>query len=319
MATLITGGTGFMGSFLARHLLETTKEELILFDYYINKKRIEDIETSRKVWVFQGDLSNWSEIVPIFKHNNQIDTIFHFGSLMPPFTEEQTEAAFKVNIQGSFNILECAHLYGVSKVIYASSAAIYSPGIDLPITEKTYREPLTMYGVGKVCTEVLGAFYNRRKNVNFVTLRFPALVGPGRTGAGMTIYANNIVQYPAQGLKAVCNVEPEITIPILYIKDATALLGSLLKQENNSEQVYNLDGFWISAKELAGLVQHEIPDANIEYEPDPELSFLLRFLSMMEGDDRLVRKDLNFKPVYSPEKLVKDFISEVQGNSHYQI
>lgn len=319
MAILITGGTGFMGSFLARHLLETTKEELILFDYFINKKRIKDIETNPRIWIFQGDLSNWSEIVPIFKHDNSIDTIFHFGSLMPPFTEEQTETAFRVNIQGSFNILECASLYGVSKVIYASSAAIYSPGLDLPITEKSYREPLTMYGVGKVCTEVMGVYYNRRKNVDFVTFRFPALIGPGRTGAGMTIYANNIVQYPAQGLKAVSNVEPEITIPILYIKDATSLLGSVLKQESISEQAYNLDGFWISAKGLADIVQHEIPEAEIEYEPDPELSFLLKFLSMMKGDDKLVQKDLNFKPVYTPIKLVKDFISEVQGNQHYQI
>ncbi|MFX1283779.1 MAG: NAD-dependent epimerase/dehydratase family protein [Promethearchaeota archaeon] len=319
MTTLITGGTGFIGSFLARHLTETTNEELILYDYIINEKRIKDLKDNSRVLIIQGDLSNWSELKSCFDSHQPIENIFHFGSLMPPHTETKTEDAFRVNIQGTFNILECASLFSTSNVYYSSSAAIYSPGVDLPITEKTYREPLTMYGVGKVCSEVLGTFYHRRKNVNFVTLRLPALIGPGRTGAGMTIYANNIIQYPAQGLKGVCNVEPEITIPILYIKDVTQLLGSLLERKSISEQAYNLDGFWISAKELANLVQQEIPEAVIEYEPDDELSILLKFLSMMEGDDTLTRKDLNFKPVYSPEKLVKDFISEVQENPQYKV
>ncbi|UCE14582.1 MAG: NAD-dependent epimerase/dehydratase family protein, partial [Candidatus Heimdallarchaeota archaeon] len=189
---------------------------------------------------------------------------------------------------------------------------------DLPITEKTYREPLTMYGVGKVCSEVMGVYYRRRRNVNFVSLRFPALIGPGRTGTGMTIYANNIIQYPAQGIKAICNVDSDITIPMLYIKDATRLLGSLLERDIN-EPAYNLDGFWVSAQELALLVQNEIPSAVIEYDPDTELSFLLKFLSMMEGDDALVRKDLDFRPEYTPEKFVKDFVSEVQRNPNYHV
>ncbi|UCG02523.1 MAG: NAD(P)-dependent oxidoreductase [Candidatus Heimdallarchaeota archaeon] len=319
MTTLITGGTGFTGSFLARHLTKTTNEDLILFDYIINEKRIHDLKDNSRVKIIQGNLSSWSEITKLSDSSQGIDNIFHFGSLMPPFTETSTETAFQVNIQGTFNILEFAHLSGASNVFYASSAAVYSPGVDLPITEKSYREPLTMYGVGKVCSEVMGVYYRRRKNINFLTLRFPAIIGPGRSGAGMTIYANNIIQFPAQGMKAICNVEPDITIPILYIKDVTRLLGSLLEHEDINEPAYNLDGFWVSAQELAHLVQKEIPEAVIEYEPDSELSILLRFLSMMEGDDALVRKDLEFNPIYTPEKLVKDFILEVQRNPNYKV
>ncbi len=316
MTTLITGGTGFTGSFLARHLIETTNEDLILFDYIINEKRIQDFKNNSRIEIIRGDLSSWSEIKRL--SNSSIDNIFHFGSLMPPFTETKIKTAFQVNIQGTFHILEYAHLFGVSNVFYASSAAVYSPGVDLPITENTYREPLTMYGVGKVCSEVMGVYYRRRKNINFVTLRFPALIGPGRSGVGMTIYANNIIQYPAQGMKAICNVDPDITIPMLYIKDAIKLLGSLLKQDI-TEPAYNFDGFWVSARELAHFVQKEIPNAVIEYEPDTELSFLLKFLSMMEGDDTLVRKDLEFRPEFTPEKFVEDLIFEVQRNPQYKI
>ncbi|MHA2298352.1 MAG: NAD-dependent epimerase/dehydratase family protein [Candidatus Hodarchaeales archaeon] len=321
MAIIITGGTGFIGSFLARELVATIEEEIILFDYFINHRRITDIKDS--VSVFQGDVSNFSEIISIVnKYQEDISAIYHLGSLMPPLTEQKPEVAFKTNIGGTLNVLEAARMFSgskIPKVIYSSSGAVYGPGVDLPITEKTFRDPWTMYGAGKACSEILGSYYNRRKGVNFLTIRFPALIGPGRTGRGLTVYSNNIVQYPAQGHKAVCNVEPDVTIPILYIKDASILLASLLNVESYSEQAYNLDGFWISAEELASMVKDELPEAEIEYEPELELSFQLKSWSLLKGDDSLIRKDLNFSPSFPPEIFVKDFIREVQEKSFYQI
>jgi nucleoside-diphosphate-sugar epimerase len=319
MTILITGGSGFIGSFLARHLLDTTEFELILLDYSINQKRITDLEKNPRVHVIQGDISCWSELVSLCTQFDQIDAIFHFGSIMPPITEKKLESSFRINIQGTFNILECARQFSIPRVIYSSSGAVYGPGVDLPITEKSFRDPWTFYGVGKVCSEVLGTYYSRRQNINFTSLRFPALIGPGRTGKGMTIYSNNIIQYPAQGVKAICNVEPDVTIPILYIKDATLALKKILDSKDIPEFAYNLDGFWISAEHLAQFVQKEIPEASIEYEPDLQLSFQLKSWSMLKGDNNLIRKGLDFVPKYPPELFVKDFIQEVKVNPQFQI
>jgi nucleoside-diphosphate-sugar epimerase len=319
MSIIVTGGTGFIGSFLARSLLSTTDKELILFDNVINHKRIMDMEDNPRVQIFQGDVSYWSEIISLCKKFDHIEAIFHFGSIMPPMTEEKLEASFRVNIQGTFNILECARYFSIPQVIYSSSGAIYGPGVDLPINEKSYRDPWTFYGVGKVCSEVLGTYYSRRQNIGFTALRLPALVGPGRTGSGMTIYSNNIIQYPAQGMKAICNVDPDVTIPILYIKDITNVLKRILDSENVTQNTYNLDGFWISAEELVQIVQDEIPEAVIVYKPDPELSFQLKSWSMLKGEDKLIRSELGYKPQFPPEMLVKDFIKEVQTSPQFQI
>ena len=319
MSLLITGGTGFIGSFLARSLLSTTDKELILFDYMINRKRIMDFEANPRVHFFQGDVSYWSDLMSLCKKFDSIEGIFHFGSIMPPITEEKLEASFRVNIQGTFNILECARYFSIPKVIYSSSGAIYGPGVELPIHEKSYRDPWTFYGVGKVCSEVLGTYYSHRQNVDFTTIRLPALIGPGRTGRGMTIYSNNIIQYPAQGMEAVCNVDPDVTIPILYIKDITQALKRILDTEDTSHNAFNIDGFWISAEELAQIVQKEIPDASIVFDPDPQLSFQLKSWSMLKGRDDLIRSELNFRPEFPPEKFVKDFINEVQRNPQFQI
>ncbi|MHA1974177.1 MAG: NAD-dependent epimerase/dehydratase family protein [Candidatus Hodarchaeales archaeon] len=318
MAVIITGGTGFIGSFLARELLSSSEEEIILFDYRISEKRILDISNNPRIKIIQGDVSSWSNVVSLFK-DKSIKAVYHFGSLMPPYTENNLQMAFNINIKGSFNVFECARIFKVPKIIYSSSGAIYGPGVDLPVTEQTYRDPWTMYGVGKVCSEVIGTYYHRRKNVKFVAFRFPALIGPGRIGKGLTMWANNIIQYPAQGEKAICNVEPDVAVPILYIKDATKMLAEVLYRNSIDSYAYNIDGVWLKAEELESMVKKEISEAEIEYEPDPVLSFQLKSWEMMKGDDSLIREELGFNPVYKPEDFVKDFISEVATKDYFKI
>ncbi len=318
MVIIISGGTGFIGSFLAREFLNNTTETIILFDFILNKSRITDIISNSKINLIQGDVSNWADTVNLFKKFDDIRALYHFGSLMPPYTEEQLNKAFQINIMGTFNVLECAKLFQIPKIVYSSSGAIYGPGVDLPVTEKSYRDPWTFYGVGKVCSEVLGAYYHRRQGIKFVTIRFPALIGPGRIGKGMTMWANNIIQYPAQGERAICNVEPDVSVPMLYIKDVTKLLADIIDRDL-SETAFNLDGYWLKAKDLEKLVKNELPDAVIEYDPDPVLSFQLKSWEMMKGDDSQTRKLLEFSPKFNPETIVSDFIEDVKKNSHFQI
>jgi threonine 3-dehydrogenase len=319
VSILVTGGTGFIGSFLTTELLEVTSDNIILFDYIINESRISEIKSNPRFKIVQGNIANWPDVISVFKNNPDIKLIYHFGSLMPPYTEEKLLDAFRINIEGSFNVFESARIFEVPKIIYSSSGAVYGPGVDLPITEKTFRDPWTMYGVGKVCSEVIGSYYHRRQNVKFTSIRFPALIGPGRTGRGLTIFANNIIQFPSQNQKAICNVEEDISIPIIYIKEAVKFLASLVERDELAEQAYNIDGVWLSAEDLTNLVKQIIPDAIIEYDPDPVLSFQLRSWSMMKSDDALVKQELEYKSLYTPEEFVNDFIKEVREKGYFQI
>ncbi|MHA1213675.1 MAG: hypothetical protein ACTSPG_00080 [Candidatus Hodarchaeales archaeon] len=67
------------------------------------------------------------------------------------------------------------------------------------------------------------------------------------------------------------------------------------------------------------MVKNQIPNAEIEYEPDPVLSFQLKSWEMMKGDDSLIRKELGFKPLYGPEEFVIDFINEVKDKPYFRI
>jgi nucleoside-diphosphate-sugar epimerase len=105
----------------------------------------------------------------------------------------------------------------------------------------------------------------------------------------------------------------------MYIKDASRFLVELSKRNDIPEQAYNIEGPWISAEKLAKLVKTEIPEAEIKYQPDPELTFQLKSWEMMKGDDSLVREELGYSPKYSPKEFVKDFIEEVRSNPHFHI
>ena len=91
MTILITGGTGFLGTTLARKLAEQGKK-VTLFDLIPRCERIADIID--KINIVQGDLTVWPEIMNVIKDNN-IRGIFHFGTLIPMKTEENPWACFQ--------------------------------------------------------------------------------------------------------------------------------------------------------------------------------------------------------------------------------
>lgn len=104
MAKLITGGTGYIGSEVAR-LLAEWGEEVVLFDITINRYRVEDIED--KVKIVQGDLGNFSQVFNVIKDNN-ISEIYHTGSMLTRMSELNPRASFQANVIGSYNVLEAA-------------------------------------------------------------------------------------------------------------------------------------------------------------------------------------------------------------------
>ena len=93
MAKMITGGLGFIGSHLARKLVEIG-EMVILFDVSPQSKLIDDIKD--KVRVFRGDLGSWAEVLDAVKRQ-KVDCIYHTGALLSAAAEENPLTAYMVN------------------------------------------------------------------------------------------------------------------------------------------------------------------------------------------------------------------------------
>ena len=175
MINLVTGGLGFLGSYIVRRLVNMG-EAVIVLDLSNNTTLIQDV--LKKIKVVRGDFSDWTAVAEIVKEN-KVTNIFHVGAIVPPASEQTVFTTFRINVYGTVNILETARLFDVSSVIYASTIGVYGADAPAVVNDDYIQRPSHIYGMSKSCSERLGEQYHRRYNVNFRGLRFSAIVGPG--------------------------------------------------------------------------------------------------------------------------------------------
>ena len=115
-------------------------------------------------------------------HN--IDGVFHFAALWLLQCHEYPESAFKTNIEGTFNILNCCIKKRVKKLIFSSSASVYGDAEEEPMTEKHPFNSKNFYGATKICGESMLNAYHNRYSLNFIGLRYMNVYGPRQDYSG---------------------------------------------------------------------------------------------------------------------------------------
>ena len=165
---LVTGGSGFFGEILV-HCLVRNGWEVRNFDLNLNL----NMETNAQVL---GDINDKNKC---FEAVSQVDTVFHNIAQVP--LSKNSREFEQVNTQGTKNILEAASKSGVKNFIYTSSSAVYGLPADLPVTNKTQKKPLEIYGETKLNGEVLCQEYIGTGMVIKI-VRPRTILGAGRLG-----------------------------------------------------------------------------------------------------------------------------------------
>ena len=155
MAKLVTGGTGYIGSELARQLVNRG-QEVVVFDIAANAYRIEDIAS--KIRFIQGDLADFHDVLNLVK-DNKFDAIYHLGSWLTYMSELNPWASIRSNVIGTYNVFEAARLFGVPKVMFTSTLGTYGLGGQGVLSDTTLQRPTSIYGSGKLYGEGLGRWY----------------------------------------------------------------------------------------------------------------------------------------------------------------
>ncbi len=315
MSKLITGGTGFVGAELAR-ILTDCDEKVVLFDLTPNLDRLEGIE--EKVKVIQGDLKVGPEIFNVIQANG-IDTIYHLGSMLSVPSDANPWASFQVNVMGTMHVLEAARLFGVKKIIFASTAGTYGLGTTGVVTDETLQRPITMYGCGKLYCELLGRFYRRKFGLDFRSVRYPAVIGPGVKTPGVAQYNAWMIENAVLGKPFECYVAEETKIPVMYFKDAARCTDRVCGAEKEQIKTINYNVAGVvpvrTAKELEKAIRKYIPGTRVTYKPDPKIMEFFETLRMEEIDDARAQEEWGWKPSYAHlEDVVADFIQEMRSH-----
>jgi UDP-glucose 4-epimerase len=177
---LVTGVAGFVGSRLAKTLVNQNIHVKGIDN--LSRGRIETLHQilpSQYFSFVQGDILDYN---CLREHLQDIDIIFHEAALID-VNESMRQPHFyhKNNVEGFRNVLEAARANDVTRVIFASSSAVYGKQLILPIKEDASLMPLSPYAETKVQGEALCAKYREDYGISCVILRYFNIYGPGQT------------------------------------------------------------------------------------------------------------------------------------------
>ncbi|MBN1330022.1 MAG: NAD(P)-dependent oxidoreductase [Candidatus Heimdallarchaeota archaeon] len=298
MAILITGGAGFIGKNLAARLLEA-EHEVVILDLDIEKAK----DKMKDVILVQGDVSNITDIESLCE-KYQFTTIFHLAAMLPPMTEQDPYRAFKVNVEGTLNIVNAAQKFGIETVIYPSSASVFGPDRRPPFTVEDLMDPWTIYSSFKICTEIIGSIYSKKYPINFRAVRFPVIVGPGSNPfLGITKYPSQMIEEAVKGRPYIAEVSPDTSVPIIYIEDAIQILINLWRSKDIHFEIVNVDGIWVTAQEIADGIKKFIPAAEITFKPVENI----HVQQVLEG---VKKHQEDGKHTFRGQRLLDEILSE---------
>jgi nucleoside-diphosphate-sugar epimerase len=172
---LVTGGAGFIGSHIVRHLLARGDHVRVL-DNFSTGKRENLTRIQGSLEVIEGDLRNSDEV---FNAVRGVDLVFHQAAeVSVPRSMEDPQTCFDVNVNGTNNLLEAARKSGVRRVVIASSCAVYGNSQNLPLVESETPQLLSPYSASKYVTEIYADLYSRIYGLDVVALRYFNVYGP---------------------------------------------------------------------------------------------------------------------------------------------
>ncbi|MDR1142566.1 MAG: SDR family oxidoreductase [Planctomycetaceae bacterium] len=202
MKYLITGGAGFIGSNLARYVLNQGHEVVIL-DNFATGKRENLTEIQDQITLIEGDIRNRKTV----DHAVQgCSAIFHEGALgSVPRSVADPVTSHDVNVNGTLTILESARAAGIKRVVFAASSSAYGEQPESPKVETMPPLPISPYAASKTACEAYLQAYAAAYGMETISLRYFNVFGPRQDPFGA--YAAVI---PAFVSKILRNEKPQV-------------------------------------------------------------------------------------------------------------
>jgi threonine 3-dehydrogenase len=306
MAKLVTGGSGYIGSELVR-LLVDRGEEIVVFDK-VKSSRLKGLE--KRIKIVLGDLNNGSEVMNALR-DYKVTHIYHMGALLTFESEANPWASFQTNVVGAYNLIEAARLFKVEKVMFTSSIGTFGENTEGNLTDITIQRPTSFYGVCKLYGEGMGRFYRRKFGMDFRSVRYPVVVGPGVTTPNH--WQPAMIRQAVLGKPYQCPVTEDTEETMVYYKDAVRAADLIMQapREDLRMVIYNIGGTpVVSAKELMAVIKKHIPGASIAcaVTSNRPPGFAIKI-----WDDSNARREWGWKPAYATsDQLVAAFIQEMR-------
>ena len=308
---LVIGSTGQIGSELTRELRKNYGNDHVVAGYIPGAEPKGELLESGPAEI--ADVTNGAGIAEVVKKYNS-DTIYNLAALLSVVAESQPRLAWKIGIDGLWNILEVAR---EEKCAVFTPSSIGSFGMSTPhdmTPQDTIQRPRTMYGVTKVTTELLSDYYFSKYGVDTRAVRYPGVISyVTPPGGGTTDYAVDIYYYAVRGEKFTCPIKQGTLMDMIYMPDA--LKASIMLMEADPTRLVHRNAFNIASMSFApetvfAAIKKHKPDFEMTYDVDPlKQGIADSWPDMM--DDSCARNEWDWKPTYDLESMTKDMLEKL--------
>jgi UDP-glucose 4-epimerase len=295
MKAIITGGAGFIGSHLADFLITKNFDVIVIDNLSIGRRsNIAHLEKNSKFSFYQLDILDFTEIESYFQDT---DYVFHLAALADIVPSiENPNGYFKVNVDGTFNVLEACRKYKIKKIIYAASSSCYGIPDVYPTNESSEIQPQYPYALTKNIGEQLVMHWSQLYSLPALSLRFFNVYGPrartsGTYGAVFGVFlAQKIAKKPYTVVGDGCQ-----TRDFTFVSDIVDALYIASKSEASGEIINIGSNNTYSINKLVELLEGEV--VYIPKRPgEPDCTW---------ADISKAKKILKWAPRVSLEKGVK--------------
>lgn len=298
----MTGGAGFIGRHVVKSFL---KDHIVtIFDNFSNSSRDKILSLEEcGVKVVKGDITNQNEID---NATRDTDVVIHLAAkISVSESVNDPSETFRVNVEGTRNVLAACEKNHIKKLVVASSAAVYGEGSpDVKLTEESETNPISPYGESKLKMEQEVREFASKYDIDYVILRFFNIYGIGQTSE----YSGVITKF----LQKIRQEKPlEVfgdgmqTRDFIAIEDVVDAINTSITNDNSG--TYNIaSGKAITIKELAEqMILWSGKKLGVQYLPEKNED-----IKYSQADITMAKNHL----VYSPKFELKEGIQELINN-----
>ena len=315
---LVIGSTGQIGSELTRELRARYGNQNVIAGYITGAEPTGELKEGGPSAI--ADVTDGAGITEIVKQYN-IDTIYNLAALLSVVAESKPRLAWKIGIDGLWNILEVARENGCA-VFTPSSIGSFGPDTPHQMTPlDTIQRPATIYGVSKVTTELLSDYYQKKYGVDTRSVRFPGIISYlTPPGGGTTDYAVDIYYYAVRGEKFTCPIRKGTKMDMMYMPDALNAAISLM--EADPQRLIHHNGFNIASMSfdpdtLYQAIRKYKPTFEMVYDVDP-LKEQIAESWPDQMDDSCARNEWDWKPQYDLDAMTRDMLEKLSKKLLHQ-
>ena len=310
---LVIGATGQIGSELTLELRKRYGNTHVVAGYIQGAEPKGELKESGPTEIV--DVTD-QEVIEAVVKKYQIDTIYNLAALLSVVAESKPKLAWKIGVDGLWNVLEVARMHGCA--VFTPSS-IGSFGTDTPHTQTpqdTIQRPRTMYGISKVTTELLSDYYYTKYGVDTRAVRFPGIISNVTPpGGGTTDFAVDIYYSAVKGEKFVCPIGEGTLMDMMYMPDALNAAISLMEADPTKlvhRNAFNIASMSFAPETLFAAIKKHVPGFEMTYEVDALKQSIAN--SWPDSlDDTCARNEWGWKPMYDLESMTIDMLQKLRA------